>query len=423
MNFINICNFYAMEQQTEELGGVTKKDNQLLSLLNSISLETESEDRRLDMILISEVESSESEMFNLESNFSVEGITDTIKNKASRATSSFITMAKKAMNFIFGFVINLFKASINSKKVLKKVYGKAKSYKSKIDELASKSFPNDFEIESKDYAKRSNASLILLRSIIDMTQESVKQANSSQEDDPLTRGVKLALNFSELLGAITDKNAKVAPADVIGESKKNSGDVKKGSLYTNFINSINTLFKNGWNGILTFLSDVKDSAKSGANTISSEFKFAFKNDPSGLIKEMEERGKRVSAIVEKYSSDPTSKTVKASQIFPYYRNQLQVFLDLVNTSSWDFEKAIKSLETLRNKSIKSIDKLKYDDKSEQAKKNIETNIRYSMQLLSAMGKGINDLKPLISKLLNNINSDMESLMTEVAKALSKASKI
>lgn len=423
MNFINICNFYSMEQQTEELGGVTKKDNQLLSLLNSISLETESEDRRLDMILISEVESSESEMFNLESNFSVEGITDTIKNKASRATSSFITMAKKAMNFIFGFVINLFKASINSKKVLKKVYGKAKSYKSKIDELASKSFPNDFEIESKDYAKRSNASLILLRNIIDMTQECVSKANSVQEDDPLTRGVKLALNFSELLGSITDKTAKVAPADVIGESKKNSGDVKKGSLYTNFINSINTLMKNGWNNILSFLGDVKDSAKSGANTISSEFKFAFKNDPSGLIKEMEERGKRVSSIVEKYSAEPTSKTVKASQIFPYYRNQLQVFLDLVNTSSWDFEKAIKSLENLRNKSIKSIDKLKYDDKSEQAKKSIETNIRYSMQLLSAMGKGINDLKPLISKLLNNINSDMESLMTEVAKALSKASKI
>lgn len=397
---------------------LNQRDKDLLETLEYMAYESQTYDIQFQIDL-EEENSIDNDAYDLTSYYSTEGIAETIKNKGSRAFSAFITMAKKALNFIFGFVINLFKSSIDVKGTLKKVYEKAKKYDKEVDKLISKKMPDNFELESKDYSKRSNSSLILLRSIIDMTQTCITKANEISNDDAISRGIKLSLNYSSLIKALTSKDSKVEPSNIIEEAKKSEGDVTKISLIRLFTGFI----KSGWDKLVTFTqnttSNIKNKAEDTKNTTVSSLKFNFKTDPSGYIAQIEESSKKLKDLVDLYKEEPVSKTVKASMLVPYFKNQLRLFLNICTKNNWDYSKAIKQLESLRAKTIKSVDKveIKEDDKS------TVNQVQAAMSLLSAMGKSMSDLTPLVKALLNNIKSDIDNLMTEIAKVGSKASKI
>lgn len=409
----NLFDFYGSDKSK-----LNQRDKELLESLEYMAYESQTYDIQFQIELEDE-NSLDNDAYDLTSYYSTEGIAETIKNKGSRAFSAFITMAKKALNFIFGFVINLFKSSIDVKGVLKKVYEKAKKYDKEVDKLISKKLPDNFELESKDYSKRSNSSLILLRSIIDMTQKCLTNANENSNDDAISRGIKLSLNYSSLIKALTAKESKVEPSSIIEDAKKSEGDVSKITLLKTFTN----FTKAGWDKLVSFgqntASNVKEKAQDTTKSVKATLKFKFKTDPSGYITQIEESSKKLSDLVELYKEEPTSKTVKASMLVPYFKNQLRLFLNVCTKNNWDYSKAIKQLESLRAKTIKAVDKVEIKEDDKDTVKQVQA----AMSLLSAMGKSMSDLTPLVKALLNNIKSDIDNLMTEIAKVGSKASKI
>lgn len=409
----NLFEFYGSDNSKHN-----QRDKELLESLEYMAYESQTYDIQYQIELEDE-NSLDNDAYDLTSYYSTEGIAETIKNKGSRAFYAFITMAKKALNFIFGFVINLFKSSIDVKGVLKKVYEKAKKYDKEVDKLISKKFPDGFELESKDYSKRSNSSLILLRSIIDMTQKCLTNANENSDDDAISRGIKLSLNYSSLIKALTTKEAKVEPSLIIEDTKKSEGDVSKITLLKTFTNFI----KAGWDKLVSFgqnkASNAKEKVEDTAKSVKATLKFSFKTDPSGYITQIEESSKKLADLVELYKEEPSSKTVKASMLVSYFKNQLKLFLNICTKNNWDYSKAIKQLESLRAKTIKAVDKVEIKEDDKETVKQVQA----AMSLLSAMGKSMSDLTPLVKALLNNIKSDIDNLMTEIAKVGSKASKI
>lgn len=409
----NLFEFYGSDNSKHN-----QRDKELLESLEYMAYESQTYDIQFQIELEDE-NSLDNDAYDLTSYYSTEGIAETIKNKGSRAFYTFITMAKKALNFIFGFVINLFKSSIDVKGVLKKVYEKAKKYDKEVDKLISKKFPDGFELESKDYSKRSNSSLILLRSIIDMTQKCLTNANENSDDDAISRGIKLSLNYSSLIKALTTKEAKVEPSLIIEDTKKTEGDVSKITLLKTFTNFI----KAGWDKLISFgqnkASNAKEKVQDTAKSVKATLKFKFKTDPSDYITQIEESSKKLADLVELYKEEPSSKTVKASMLVPYFKNQLRLFLNVCTKNNWDYSKAIKQLESLRAKTIKAVDKVEIKEDDKETVKQVQA----AMSLLSAMGKSMSDLTPLVKALLNNIKSDIDNLMTEIAKVGSKASKI
>ena len=409
----NLFDFYGSDNPKHN-----QRDKELLESLEYMAYESQTYDIQYQIELEDE-NSLDNDAYDLTSYYSTEGIAETIKNKGSRAFYAFITMAKKALNFIFGFVINLFKSSIDVKGVLKKVYEKAKKYDKEVDKLISKKFPDGFELESKDYSKRSNSSLILLRSIIDMTQKCLTNANENSDDDAISRGIKLSLNYSSLIKALTTKESKVEPSLIIEDTKKTEGDVSKITLLKTFTNFI----KAGWGKLISFgqnkASNAKEKVQDTAKSVKATLKFKFKTDPSDYITQIEESSKKLADLVELYKEEPSSKTVKASMLVPYFKNQLRLFLNVCTKNNWDYSKAIKQLESLRAKTIKAVDKVEIKEDDKETVKQVQA----AMSLLSAMGKSMSDLTPLVKALLNNIKSDIDNLMTEIAKVGSKASKI
>lgn len=412
MNY-DLTNFFDFQNENER-ERLNLRDKDLLEKLEFMSMETQTYDIAYQVDLETG-DPVQDDAFDITSHYSVEGIAETIKNKGARAYYSFITMSKKALNFIFGFIINLFKSSIDVKGTLKKVYEKAKKYDKELDKLISKKFPDDFELESKDYSKRSNSSLILLRGIIDMTQTCLTKANEDNTDDAITRGVKLSLNYSSLIRALTTKESKVSPSDILVETTSKGGDVSKITLITSFLNFI----KKGWDNLVQFGKDTKDAATDKKDAVKANLKFKFKTDPSGYINQLEDSSKKLSDLVELYKEEPASKTVKVSQLVPYFKKQLRVFLNLSLKNNWDYSKSVKQLESLRAKTIKAVDKITVSEDDKDTLKEVQA----AMSLLSAMGKSLNDLTPLVKALLGNIKSDIDNLMTEIAKVGSKASKI
>lgn len=410
----DLLNFFEMDFNDESRFNLNERDKELIRTLEYMSYESQTYDIECQICLEDEG-SIHNDAYDLTSYYSVEGIAETIKNKGSRAFSSFITMAKKALNFVFGFVINLFKSSIDVKATLKKVYEKAKKYDKEVDKLISKKFPDGFELESKDYSKRSNSSLILLRGIIDMTQSCITKANETADDDAISRGIKLSLHYSAMINSLTSTDIKVKPTDLIEECRKFEGEVSKISLITKFHN----LIKSGWDKLVSFGQKTSENTKDKAQTAKANLKFKFKTDPSEYINQMEERSKKLSDLVELYKEDPTSKTVKASMLVPYFKNQLKLFLNICVKNNWDYSKAIKQLESLRAKTIKAVDKVEIKEGDDDTLKQVQA----AMSLLSAMGKSMSDLTPLVKALLGNIKSDIDNLMTEIARVGSKASKV
>lgn len=405
MNY-DLLNLFELNQEDYNTSVLNNTDKELLSVLEMSALETQMIDIRMQVEL--EDDELTNDAYDLTSHYSIEGIAETIKNKGSRALSGFITMSKKALNFVFGFIINLFKSSVNVKSVLKNVYEKAKKYDKEVDKLISKKFPDNFELESKDYSTRSNSSLLLLRGIIDMIQKSISKANESADDDAINRGIKLSLYYSSLIEALTSKESKVKPSDLIDDMIKKEGDVSKSSLINFFINKV----KAGYEKLITFGTNSKDKT-------TAKLKFKFKTDPSGFITKLEEDTKKLSDLVELYKEDPASKTVKVGLLIPYFKKQLRFFLNICTKNNWDYSKSINELEKLRNKTIKSVDKVPIEENDEQTTKEIQA----AMTLLSSMGKSMSSLTPLVRTLLSNIKSDIDNLITEIARVGSKASKI
>ena len=403
----------------DSMDDLTKYESDQVKLLNLMAIESQTVDIQCQIDLESLHEEDE---YDLTDNFSVEGIAEAIKNKGSRAFYTIITLSKKALNFMFGFITNLFKSSTNVKATLKKVFEKAKKYDKELNKLISKQMPNDFEIESKNYAKRSNASLALIRSIIQMTQDAIAKANENNDDDPISRGIKLSINYSHLITVLTTDGSKVKPEDIINDITNAEGDVSKTGLlkrYTDYI-------KKGYDAIVKFFNPSEkekesrmDKKESEAQLKSAAIRFKFDKDPSEYIKAIESRSEKLSNLVELYKEEPESKTVQGASLLVYYKKQLKLFLNISYKNNWDYSKSIKQLENLRAKTLKAIDKVKVDPDDQGTQKNIYA----AMQMMSAMGKSMSDLTPLVKSLLSNITSDIDNLMTEIAKLGSKASKI
>lgn len=407
--------------------GCVSKDNlssydlEQIRALEMMSLETQSVDIQCQIDL-EDTDDNNSNYYDLSENYSQEGIAEAIKNKGARAYYAVITMSKKALNYMFGFIVNLFKASTNVKGTLKKVFEKAKKYDKELDKLISKKFPKDFEIESKNYAKRSNASLALIRAIIQMTQDCIAKANEENDDDPISRGIKLSINYSHLISSLTSDDIKIKPEDLLRDISKVEGEVEKLPL----INKFRQFISKGYKELVSFFSSSNPNKERNTKKKEAEgqlknasIKFKFEKDPTDYINIIEKRSEKLEDLVESYKSEPESKTVNVSSLLIYYRNQLKLFLNISYKNNWDYSKSIKQLETLRAKTIKAIDKVHVDREDSGTQKNIQA----AMRMMVAMGKSMNSLTPLVKSLLSNITSDIDNLITEIAKVGSKASKV
>ena len=394
---------------------LNSSDKDTLELLNKISMESESIDIECQVNLISdETDIYADTMYQFDKFYSTEGIVDNIKSKGKRAFYTGMVVLKKGINFLFGFITNLFKSSINVKGVLKKTFEKAKKYDKEIDKLISKKFPDDFEIESKDYAKRSNASLSLLRTIIMMTQKAIDEASNIEEDDPILRGLKLAVSYSSIVLTFTDESANITPEKVQSEIKKCEGDVSKTSLIKLFKGWTSKI----WKSIFVASANAKEKGTTSANKAAADLKFHFTGNVDSYIKMIEKRSEKLKNLSELYSEEPVSKTVGANQLFAYFKNQIRLFLNISYKNNWDYSKSVQKLEKIRVRTIKAMEKINIDPNDSKSQQTIQGSIA----ILTEMGKSLRDLTPIVKSLLNNISSDIDNLMTEIAKAASKAQK-
>lgn len=394
---------------------LNSSDKNTLELLNKISMESESIDIECQVNLISdETDIYADTMYQFDKFYSTEGIVDNIKSKGKRAFYTGMVVLKKGINFLFGFITNLFKSSINVKGVLKKTFEKAKKYDKEIDKLISKKFPDDFEIESKDYAKRSNASLSLLRTIIMMTQKAIDEASNIEEDDPILRGLKLAVSYSSIVLTFTDESANITPEKVQSEIKKCEGDVSKTSLLKLFKGWTSKI----WKSLFIASTNAKEKGTTSANKAAADLKFHFTGNVDSYIKMIEKRSEKLKNLSELYSEEPVSKTVGANQLFAYFKDQIRLFLNISYKNNWDYSKSVQKLEKIRVRTIKAMEKINIDPNDSKSQQTIQGSIA----ILSEMGKSLRDLTPIVKSLLNNISSDIDNLMTEIAKAASKAQK-
>ncbi|MGL5314513.1 MAG: hypothetical protein ACRC92_14785 [Peptostreptococcaceae bacterium] len=410
---------FAMESFDDSNVNLNYKDKYLLSLLEDMALECEIVNASIEVTL--DYHGLEVSDMDITNHIAMEGIAETIKNKSSRAWSSFKAMGKKVFNYIFGFIINLFKGSINIKGTLKPIYKKAKEYDKKLNELVSKKLPEDLEMESKDYARRANASLGMIRTIIEMSQTAVIAAfgdeggeNSKASSDPIENAIKVSVGMFNVVAAVATEDS--IPDNLIKEmqqSGKEGFKAKASKVYKSFVG----FFKKSWEA-------TKDTTANTKTKTTAKVKmFRFKSDPSAWIKALEKKKEKIKEIADKYSEEPKSATLKASTAIGYYKNQLSVFTRIVEGNNWDFEKVIKKINQVKVKSLKAIEQISTEGMDESQRADIEKNTQYAVMVLTSSGNAISSLTPLVATLLKNVKSDFDNLITEITKLGSKASKI
>lgn len=414
--------FFDIESEMLDNGTISISDRETFELLERISLESHMVNIECDMDLSEDL--TESDIDFTSQFYSMEGLGEQLKNKAKRAGSNITILMKKAINFIFGFVINLFKGTINTKSVLKKQFEILKKYQKALQDLRTKNISEEFEMESKDYSARGIASLEILMLTQALMTHTITGANSSTNTNTLTKAAGLCSLFAG--------NFKLANDTLANGDKSEPINISK----------INDLFKNAKGKVddIVMIQKVNEQSKSFFTKVIDTVFFGFKiiggkdkqkqkdkNNNSGIDFELntelpniiKTQGNRFKTICSGLENDPPSKTVKGIQLISYYAVQVEALMSLITNNKWDFEKQVSSLVKLRDRTLKEISKISTDGLNENDKSTVET----TMQSLTGMGTALSDITDVVRTSLKNIKSDIDNLITEITKVGAKASKV
>lgn len=393
------------------------------SFLEQIALENMTLDAKLQI----NFEIADNDLFSASA---MEAISDTVKNMASKAKSNFVTYAKKLINFLFGWLINFFKGTVNVKKAMKNSFDKAKTYLKKLNELESKARGSNKEenIEITDFGNCVVVGLVMIQAIISASSkigEGLKNAststsgisNSDNKNVGSTRAFKM---LDVLLNDLQDLYAIVGSINISDTAEMIKG--LKATQYNvyewmgKFKGEANELKKNKHS---ESAGDEVDRIKSGDEAApndensNSEFDQRVK---SGGTNKLEGTYKTRLEETAKYMSEPNKSEMSLMTAYDELRSKLNLFISISKANKWDLEKNIAAAEKIRRGLEKEVSNMAVSDVNEKS-------ISQLLQRIINVGNNLGQIQRSAGTVTKEVVKCIDGMTVDVAKLGSRLIKI
>lgn len=393
------------------------------SFLEQIALENMTLDAKLQI----NFEIADNDLFSASA---MEAISDTVKNMASKAKSNFVTYAKKLINFLFGWLINFFKGTVNVKKAMKNSFDKAKTYLKKLNELESKARGSNKEenIEITDFGNCVVVGLVMIQAIISASSkigEGLKNAststsgisNSDNKNVGSTRAFKM---LDVLLNDLQDLYAIVGSINISDTAEMIKG--LKATQYNvyewmgKFKGEANELKKNKHS---ESAGDEVDRIKSGDEAApddensNSEFDQRVK---SGGTNKLEGTYKTRLEETAKYMSEPNKSEMSLMTAYDELRSKLNLFISISKANKWDLEKNIAAAEKIRRGLEKEVSNMEVSDVNEKS-------ISQLLQRIINVGNNLGQIQRSAGTVTKEVVKCIDGMTVDVAKLGSRLIKI
>lgn len=393
------------------------------SFLEQIALENMTLDANIQI----NFEIADSDLF---SDSAMEAISDTVKNMASKAKSNFVTYAKKLINFLFGWLINFFKGTVNVKKAMKNSFEKAKTYLKKLNELENKARSSNKEenIEITDFGNCVVVGLVMIQAIISASSkigEGLKNASTSTSGTPnsdnknvgSTRAFKM---LDVLLNDLQDLYAIVGSINISDTAEMIKG--LKSTQYNvyewmgKFKGEANELKKSKHS---ESAGDEVDRIKSGDEAApddensNAEFDQRVK---SGGTNKLEGTYKTRLEETAKYMSEPNKSEMSLMTAYDELRSKLNLFISISKANKWDLEKNIAAAEKIRRGLEKEVSNMEVSDVNEKS-------IAQLLQRIINVGNNLGQIQRSAGTVTKEVVKCIDGMTVDVAKLGSRLIKI
>lgn len=358
----------------------------------------------------------------------MEAIGETVKNMASKAKSNIVTYSKKLINFLFGWLIEFFKGSINIKKAMAKSYEKARTYLKKLNELerAARSADKESEIEITDFGNCVVVGLVMTQGImwsIRAMSESLKSISATEGNDTAksktnTRAFEMLSALTQscaelyaLIGSINISNTK----EIISSLKSHQYDVGKMLVNSGAFEEAEKKYNKVRSEQVTKVAESRVENNKG---ISSD---EDKKEMEGDVKlktanslQAKYKGKMEETV--KYMSDPDKATMSYSAAYDELRIKLDLFINISKANKWDMEKYISGVEKVRRGLMKEVNNMNVDEVNEKT-------VSTLLQKVIDIGNSFGQVKKSAGEVVKRVVSAIDGMTTDVAKLGSKLVKI
>ncbi len=395
------------------------------SFLDQISIENMS----LDATIQVNFEISDTDVF---SDHAMEAISDTVKNMASKAKSNFVTYAKKLINFLFGWLINFFKGTVNVKKAIASSFEKARTYLKKLNELESKARGSSKEetIEITDFGNCVVVGLTIIQAIISSSSkigEGLKNASNSTNGTSTDKGdnknagsTRAFKMLNVLLNDLQDLYAIVGSINITNVKELIAG--LKTTQYN--VHTWMGKFKSEANTLKT--SKHKESAQDEVSKIQSgEEEMVDDQNKSdnfdrrikgGATDKLESSYKAKLEQTAKYMSEPNKAEMSLMTAYDELKTKLNLFISISKANKWDLEKNIAAAEKIRRGLEKEVSNMEVSDVNEKT-------ISDLLQRIIKLGNNLGQIQRSAGTVTKEIVKCIDGMTVDVAKLGSKLIKI